>query len=360
MPETEAPRGTPTIREVADAAGVSRATVSRAFSRPELLKPSTVEHVQAIAGRLGYTPNVAARALSTGRYATLALVVPDIANPFFPPLVRGAQQAADQAGYCVFLGDSDESPAREDVLLGRFAGQVEGIVSASSRLAAQVVRRHADRRPVVLVNRDIKGIPRVLIDTASGITAAVAHLAELGHRRIAYVSGPQTSWSNQQRRRAIQRASSASGLELVTVAARRPTYDSGVARVLDLLASGVTGVVAFDDVVAQGILAGLATAGVSVPDQLSVIGCDDVVAATTSPPLTTVSARTDEAGRFAVELLLRVLGSSDVRDARYVLDTRLIVRATTGPAAKIASRSANRTTSGGGRAMQAGRKIFGS
>ncbi|MGW5358772.1 LacI family DNA-binding transcriptional regulator [Actinopolymorpha pittospori] len=327
----QAPGGTPTIREVAEAARVSRATVSRAFSRPDLLRPETVAHVRAVATRLGYTPNVVARGLSTGRYATIALVVPDIANPFFPPLVRGAQRAADAAGYGVFLGDSDEDPEREDALLARFTGQVEGIVLASSRLDAALVRRHAERRPVVLVNRDLEGIPRVLIDPTGGISAAVDHLTDLGHRRIAYVSGPQPSWAHQQRRRALRRAVAARpGLELVTVAARRPTYDSGIACVPTLLATGVSAAVAFDDVLAQGMLAGLAAAGIAVPKHFSVVGCDDVVAATTAPPLTTVSAQTGEAGRAAVELLLAVLGNADVRDARYVLDTHLVIRSSTG------------------------------
>lgn len=332
MSEATRRRGAaPTIREVAEAAQVSRATVSRAFGRPELLRPATVAHVRAVAAELGYLPNAVARGLSTGRYATIALVVPDIANPFFPPLVRGAQQAADLAGYGVFLGDSDEDPAREDALLSRFTGQVEGVVLVSSRLRAARVREHAGRRPVVLVNRDLAGLPRVLVDPTRGMTEAADHLAALGHRRIAYVNGPRTSWAHQQRRRTLRRATAARGLELVTVDAQRPTYDAGVACVPDLLAGGSTAAVAFDDVLAQGILAGLAAAGCDVPGDLSVVGCDDVVAATTAPPLTTVSAATGQAGRAAVDLLLGVLGNDDLRDARYVVHTRLVVRESTGP-----------------------------
>ena len=324
----------PTIRDVAAAAGVSTATVSRAFGRPDLLRPATVARVRAVADELGYLPNVVARALSTGRHGNIALVVPDIANPFFPPLMRGAQQAADAAGYCMFLGDSDENSAREDVLLEKFGRQVGGFVLASPRMSAARIRGHAERRPIVLVNRDIATIPRVLLDTASGVTAAVEHLADLGHRRIAYVSGPPGSWANQQRRHAVRRSGAAHGLEVVTVAARRPSYAAGVGCVPVLRTSGVSAVVAFDDVMAQGILAGLSDAGVAVPEEFSVVGCDDVLAATTSPRLTTVSGPTAEAGRAAVELLLRGLAHDDVRDARVVLDTRLILRATTGPRAR--------------------------
>ena len=157
-----------TIADVATAAGVSRATVSRAFGRPGMLRQETVEHVLTVAGRLGYTPNRVAQALSTGRFANLAVVVPDIANPFFPPLIRAAQGRADRAGYAVFLGDADEDPDREDVLLRQLGTQVEGFVLASSRMADDLIQAHAERRPLVLINRDVPGIPRVLIDTTRG------------------------------------------------------------------------------------------------------------------------------------------------------------------------------------------------
>jgi LacI family transcriptional regulator len=139
-----------TIADVAKAAGVSRATVSRAFGRPQLLKPETVAHVQRVAAELGYAPSRVARALSTGRFGNLALVVPDIANPFFPPLIRAVQGRADRAGFAIFLGDADEDPAREDVLLGQLAAQVDGFVLASSRMGEELIRAHAARRPLVL------------------------------------------------------------------------------------------------------------------------------------------------------------------------------------------------------------------
>ena len=124
------PSVVPTISQVAKASGVSRATVSRAFSRPEMLTEETVRRVKEVAGKLGYVPNQVARALSTGRHGNVALIVSDVANPFFPPLIRAAQLRADQAGLCVFLGNSDEDPVREELLVGRFFGQVEGLVLA--------------------------------------------------------------------------------------------------------------------------------------------------------------------------------------------------------------------------------------
>ncbi len=324
----------PTIGDVAAAAGVSRATVSRAFGRPRMLRPETVEHVRGVAARLGYTPNRVAQALSTGRFGNLAVVVPDIANPFFPPLIRAAQGRADQAGFAVFLGDADEDPDREDVLLRQLGTQVEGFVLASSRMTGEQIREHAARRPLVLVNRDVPGIPRVLIDTTRGVTEAVDHLAGLGHRSIAYLSGPAGSWSNTERKKAVRRAALRRGLEVRTLAARRPTFEEGRRSVVALLASGVSAVVAFDDLVAQGVLAGLAEQGVAVPAAFSVVGCDDVLAARVYPPLTTVSARSAEAGTAAVELLTgRLASGAAMADTRLLLDTSLVVRATTGPPA---------------------------
>ena len=185
-------RGSITIGDVAAKAGVSRATVSRAFTRPNLLTPAVVEQVRRIADELGYVPNRIARALSTGRFGTLALLVPDIANPFFPPLIRAAQARADALGYAVFLGDSDETPDREDRLLAKLAPQVDGFVVASPRLDEERIRFHAGQKPTVLINRDIADVPRVLIDVRGGIEMAMTHLFALGHRRIAYVGSTST------------------------------------------------------------------------------------------------------------------------------------------------------------------------
>jgi len=328
----------PTISDVAKILDVSRSTVSRAYSRPELLNPATVKAIHATAAKLGYRPNQVARALSTGRHGNLAIVVPDIANPFFPPLLRAAQVAADGAGFSLFLGDSDEDGLREAVLLEKLMMQTEGFVLASSRMPDQKIKELAARHPLVLVNRDTPGIPRVLIDTASGIDAAVIHLAELGHRRLVYVSGPAASWSDQQRRQAVRKAAARQKLTMEPVAAERPTFDAGKAVTMAVLKTKATAAITFDDFVAQGLLSGLAEQGVTVPRDFSVIGCDDVLGASTHPALTSVSARCSEAGRMAVEMLLSILQSGQMTDLRCVLDTQLVVRATTAPRLTAASR----------------------
>lgn len=322
-------KGAPTISQVAKAAGVARSSVSRAFTRPQMLSTETVQRIKAAAESLGYVPNHTARALSTGRHGNVALIVPDVANPFFPPLIRAAQMEADRSDFCVFLGNSDEDPKQEDKLLGRFSGQVEGLILASSRLSDERIRAHAALRPLVLINRDVAGIPRVLIDSGSGVGEAVAHLAELGHHRIAYVSGPAASWSNKQRRAAVRKAAERLGLTVEVVAAPVPTYEAGWHAVAGIVASSATAAIAFDDLTAQGVLAGLAHRGIVVPRDFGVVGCDDVLGAVTYPALTTVSNRSTEAGKAALSLLLDMLSSSAIRDVRYVLETHLVIRNTT-------------------------------
>lgn len=333
MADKNTDRSAPTMADVAKAAGVSKSTVSRAFTQPNMLGVGTVDRILKIASRVGYVPNHTARALSTGRHGNVALVVPDVANPFFPPLIRAAQMEADRSDFCVFLGNSDESWRQEDKLVDRFISQVEGLALAASRLSEDRIRHHAAKRPLVLINRDIRGIPRVLIDSSIGVNHAIAHLADLGHERIVYVSGPASSWANQQRRAAVRSAAKVHHMEVTIVAARVPSYESGRAVVPDILASKATAVLAFDDLTAQGIMTGMADSGVSVPGQISIVGCDDVLGAATYPSLTTVSNRSDEAGRVGMSLLLDMLNSRAVGDARLVLDTHLVVRNTTAPAA---------------------------
>jgi len=164
------------------------------------------------------------------------------------------------------------------------------------------------------------------------VSEAVAHLAELGHKSLVYVAGPSSSWSNAQRRMAVRKSATALGLEVQTIAAAVPSFQAGRNAVPAIRASGATAVVAFDDLMAQGILAGMSEAGVRVPEEFSVVGCDDVLGAATYPPLTTVSNRSVEAGKAAFSLLMDVLDSSAIRDVRYMLETHVVVRGTTGPA----------------------------
>lgn len=273
-----------------------------------------------------------ARALSTGRTGNIGLLVPDIANPFFPPLIKAIQQQADAHDLCLFLGSSGESAARENTLFQRLASQTDGIILASTRLSEAQVRAHAERHPITLINRDIAGLPRVLIDTQAALTDAIGFLIENGHRDIAYLSGPKESWSNQQRLEAAAEACRRAGVRFEVIPLSEPSFEGGEKAAEEAVAAGVTAILAFDDLTAQGAHARLSAMGIVVPRDMSLIGCDDALPAMTYPALSTLSGLSQEAGRHALKLLHDAIEHREsVQDMKVVLGARFIRRDTAGP-----------------------------
>jgi len=323
----------PTLEEIALRANTSRSTVSRAFSRPDLLNPKTVEQILAIAEEIGYRPNNMARALSTGRTGNIGLLVPYIANPFFPPLIKAIQQNADAHDLSLFLGSSGESAARENTLFQRLASQTDGIIVASTRLSEAQGRAHAKRHPITLINRDIVGLPRVLIDTQAAVTDAIGFLIESGHRDIAYLSGPKESWSNQQRLEAAGAACRRADIRFEVIQLSEPSFEGGEKAAEEAVAAEVTAILAFDDLTAQGAHARLSAMGIVVPREMSLIGCDDALPAMTYPALSTLSGLSLEAGRHALKLLQDAIEHREsVQDMKVVLGARFVRRDTTGSA----------------------------
>ena len=180
-----------------------------------------------VARELGYSPNHTARALSTGRPANIALIVPDLINPFIPQLISGVQRAADAENHCVFIGNAEEQAETEARLLSRFIGQVAGAIIVSARSSEAQLRRFESELPVVLVNRDIDGMSRILVDSSQGMAEAAAHLSALGHRCICYLGGGKGSWSDAQRRAAIAHAAADLGLDLIMLAAGEVSFEGG-------------------------------------------------------------------------------------------------------------------------------------
>jgi len=319
------------IHDVARAAGVSVATVSRSFTSPDAVAEATRARVLAVAQELRYAPNRAARGLITGRTGNVGLIVPDLGNPYFHGVLQGAQARARLADYAVFVADGQESAAEEEALIDAMRKQVDGIVLGSSRLAP--VRLAAlDHSPtVVLVNRRVAGRPSVVVDSADGMRQAVSHLAQLGHRRCAYVSGPRRSWSDRQRRRGLRAAAAAHEIEVVALGPVPPQFESGLRIAEAVVRSEATAVLAYNDLVAVGILRRLAELRIAVPEELSVIGFDDIpLAAMVRPALTTVALPTLRAGEAAVEILLDGLSAAGPRrPAARTLPATLIRRATT-------------------------------
>jgi DNA-binding LacI/PurR family transcriptional regulator len=328
-----APKRAATIHDVAEAAGSSISTVSRSFHMPELVRPQTRERVLEIAADLGYTPNRAARGLITGRTGNLGLIVPDIANPFFPALVKAAQGHARARDYSVFLADTEEDPDAEVQLIRAMAKQVDGVIACSSRMTESRLREVAGLTSLVLVNRRSPGVPSVWLDMGGGLEQAVEHLYALGHRHCVYLAGPRASWSNRQRQKALGVATRRLGMGATVLGPFEPRYEGGLRAADQALAESPTAILAYNDLIALGVLARLADRGAHVPRDVSVVGFDDIqMAVIASPPLTTVSAPTAAVGRAAVDLLLGP-GPGQAGDGRQAreIKTELRVRSSTGP-----------------------------
>jgi LacI family repressor for deo operon, udp, cdd, tsx, nupC, and nupG len=330
-----------TLREVAASARVSVATASRAFQRPDMVGAATRARILEAAEQLGYVANSTARALVTGRRDVVGVVVPDLLNPFYPAVLKGARARARERGVQLLLADAEEEPEGELPLVRTLAQQVDGIVLCSSRMDEASLRDAAGLTRLALVNRTDPRLPGVLADPEPGVDEAVRHLAELGHVRIGYVGGPEASRSDADRRRAITRACAAregSALEQVDVGRFAPTADGGARAAEAVLASGASAVLVYNDVMALGLVDHLRTLGVDVPGALSVIGWDDIeFAGMLAPGLTTVRVPRTEIGEAAIDALL-ALGSEDDAPLHRLLPTELVLRGTTaapGPAARL-------------------------
>ena len=340
-----------TIRDVARECGVHVSTVSRTFSAPNLVNPETRSRVLAVAEQLGYRPNKAARALITGRTTNLGLIVADITNPYFPPMIKAAQSQARLHDHHVFVADTDENPAVEEELVRTLAMQVDGILLCSPRMASRSLSALAQEVPIVVVNRVVEGIPAVLMDLASGARQAVEHLVDLGQTHLAYIGGPSVSWTNRELRRSALATAKARDVRLTVLGPFTPNHAGGVAAATALRETSATGVLAFNDMVAIGLFEALRDAGVEVPGQVSLIGVDDIPQAEIVR-LTTVATPTDTAGRAAVDMLLArsragrrgVQNGTESADEGIMpnrtLPTSLVVRESTGAAPDPVARAA--------------------
>jgi LacI family transcriptional regulator len=324
--------GSATIYDVAELAGVSPSTVSRALSTPGRISASTTARIEAAADRLSFRINPAARALQTGRTYTLALVVADITNPVVFGIVRGAETAASAAGYTLVITESQESGDAEAEAIERLLPSVDGVVLATTRLSDERIRELASQKPLVLINRAVADLDGILPDVDTGVQELLTHLTGLGHRSIVYLAGPTASWISEQRFERMLEATERSGTALVEIGPTPPTIEGGKASLRRVLAAHATAVVAFNDLIAIGLMQAAAEQGIRIPEQLSVAGFDDIFGSELiSPALTTVRAQLVRAGELAVGRLLSVVHGKEP-DATAPLTTTLIVRGSTGPA----------------------------
>ncbi len=324
------------IADVAREAGVSAQTVSRALNNKGEISAETRERVLATVERLGYRPNTLARGLVTQKTSTLGLVVPDIANPFFSEVARGAEDTAHRAGFSLLLCNTMENSAREmEALRTLEAQRVDGIILCSSRLSEEEFGAFLSRLPaVILVNRESSGndLKSVCIDDEAGARSATQHLLRSGRRALAFLAGPPASHSGQRRAQGYQRALSEAGMTVDPALSVEctPHLEGGYNAAGQLLACcpEIDAFLCYNDLVAVGALQACAALDRRVPEDIAVVGCDDILlAGLVTPPLTTLRSDKRALGAEAVRLLLRKLAGCVDGCEDVVLQPELIVRA---------------------------------
>lgn len=319
------------LADVATAAGVSISTVSRVFSNPELLSPDTVRNVRDVAARLRYTPNPMARALRAGDSPYLGVVVPDISNPYMTTLLKAAQARSRGRDIGVFVADTDDAADIERQVCEQFARQTRGILLCAPRMSVPHIRAIADMIPLMLVNRPVAGISCVYTDSTASITELVDRLRELGHDKIAYLPGPSGSWADKVRARAVSDRVRKHGATFVKLAPTAARHEDGVAAARAVADHGATAVVAFDDVLAAGLIEGFRQLRMSVPDDVSVAGHDDVLAGLVQPGLTTVDGGSVKVAQLAVDRLLAETEPGSSADVSHIgVETTVVWRASIG------------------------------
>ncbi|EPH07043.1 hypothetical protein HMPREF1531_00090 [Propionibacterium sp. oral taxon 192 str. F0372] len=328
-----------TIYDVAAAAGVSPSTVSRAFSRPGRVSAKTSARIHQVAADLGYRAPQVARADAAKQSKLLAISLTDITNPFFFSIIRGAEHVAVSEGYSILLIDSEESEELERRLYDRTMPLVDGVIIATSRLSDTALRSAAKVSPTVILNRLVPGVPSVVTDYARGMRRALEHLAELGHRRVAYVSGPSASWAEVARARAFREGCFELDLADHRVGPIPPTVRGGMGALPQVREKRVTAVVCFNDMIAIGLMRAAKATGMTIPSDLSVIGFDNIFASDlVTPGLTTVAAPLSLLGERAARSVIAMATGQEHElnpESPSVLPMRLIVRETTTAARRL-------------------------
>jgi DNA-binding LacI/PurR family transcriptional regulator len=322
-----------TIYDIAELAGVNPSTVSRALSKPGRVSAKTAQKIMDAAEQLNYQVNVFARALPTGRTQTIGLIVADITNPAFFDVIRGAESAAAARDYTLMLAESTESADLELTAARRMLATVDGLILASPRLSDEEIGSLAAKKPVVVINRNVAGVPSIIADTESGVTEAVRHLADMGHTEIAYVAGPDRSWMSQRRWESIKARCDWHGITAAVVASSEPTVDGGRRTAAAVRAGTSTAVFCYNDLMAIGLMRELQAAGMEIPGELSIMGFDNIFGSDfTTPPLSTIKSPLGELGAAALQRVLDTLDHLDAAPALPTLPTALVLRGSTGRA----------------------------
>jgi LacI family repressor for deo operon, udp, cdd, tsx, nupC, and nupG len=331
------------IKDIAKSLGVSHSTVSRALRDSALVTPATRERIKTAAHEMGYTPDAQARSLVTGRSRTVGVVVTTIADPFVAEVVQGVETTAHDHGYTVVLSGSGSEPVREIAAVQMLSSKrVDGLIVTSSRIGALYLD-HVERLgvPVVLINNHNEQSGHytytVTVDNHHGGLLAMEHLLARGHRRIAYVTGPEDHSSDMERMGAYRQALEAHGLPVEPgLILRGNGWPDGGRHALEKLMALTpppTAVFCYNDMTAIGLMRSARVRGIRVPEALAVVGFDDIpLAEYVDPPLTTIAQPKVEMGQLAMGMLLNLM-QSDLPASERLSDTvvqgQLIVREST-------------------------------
>ena len=323
-----------TISDVARAAEVSRATVSRVVNGLSTVDPAIADRVRRAITELDYSPSGTARSLSLGVTNTVAMVVPDLGNPMFQQILKGFHRAAGADGYRVLVSDSQENVDEEAPLARDARRRCDAVVLCAPRMSGEaLVDLMRIVRPTVVINRSSQGgvAPAVTVDYAHGIRSLAGHLLSLGHRRIAYLVGPPHSASNVLRMETLTAIADAAGDVSITWIPCGSTMNDGYGTWPAVRESGATAVIGFNDLVALGLLGRLSEEKVAVPEEISVVGFDDIeFSRFSSPPLTTMAFDQVRVGEVAWhELRDAIADRSTHSDTKF--RPELVIRSSTGP-----------------------------
>jgi LacI family transcriptional regulator len=336
--------GPATLKQIADATGVHTSTVSRALDpqKRHLVADDVAKRIAKLARSLGYQPNRVATSLRTGRSRLIGVLLPDIANPVFAPILGGIAEALSAEGYSPIVADAGNDPSQQLVFVNNLMNQrVDGLILATVSRDDAVVDHCLDRGlPVVLVNRfEFRDrVSSVVSDDERGMQLAVDHLVAIGHRTIGHLSGPLGTSTGSLRRDGFSRAMALHRLTVHSEEAAHYTREAGAAPATRLLTRipGISAVVAANDLLALGTFDAIRKLGLRCPEDISVVGHNDMpLVDLISPPLTTVRIEHRDMGRGAAKLLLKEIEMRAVTAEHLILQPKLIVRGSTMAASAV-------------------------
>ncbi len=329
------------MKDVADRVGVSVTTVSHVLNKTRYVAPETRRKVLEAIGELDYYKNALARRLARGRSDFLGLVVSDITNPFFPELIKSFEASALARGMDLLLCNTNYDPGRTEATIRRMIeNKVPGVAVMTSEISAELWHEVVSRQVAVVfldLGRVGPWISNIVVDYSSGIAQAIHHLHDLGHQEVVFIAGPENLRSAITRRKAFIAALESWHLSPARTLQGNHKVDGGAQAVRTLLKQPnfPTAILCGNDLTAIGAMQALSDAGIKVPDEVSVVGFDDIdFAHLAYPPLTTINLSREKLGKLAFEALHKILSSKKHLGAEYVMECQLVVRQSTGPARK--------------------------